>query len=188
MRLPTLTALAVMGLLLMNSCVVWKFDTLLTERNRDDVPKIAGRYIDSKGMNVTIKATQFSNTYLVTPQDGESGEVRVTLENIAPKRFLVQGTMDGVPGLPPFLLSVAEIDGKKITLYLFLGLDEKLAELGKKHGVTLEEIGFKSSAEAKEVFTTMLVVTAYDSVEGVIGFFNDLFSVEGAQKVTATRK
>jgi hypothetical protein len=165
-----------------------KFDKLLTERNRDDVPKLAGRYVDDKGQPVTIKPTEYSNTFIVSPPSGQA-EVRVTMENIAPNRFLVQGQMDGTErGLPTFFTSVAEIVKNKITLYFFFGLEEKIAELGKKHQVTFELIGINKDPKSKEVETVTWVLTAYESVDGVIGFYNDLFNLEGAQKITITKK
>ncbi|MDR1110166.1 MAG: hypothetical protein LBP92_05580 [Deltaproteobacteria bacterium] len=188
MRLTALSALAALGLLLMSSCVVWKFDNLLTERNPEGVPDISGSYVDSNNQRVGIGKTEFSNTFVVSPPDGQA-QVRVTLEQISPKRFLVQGRLEAqTQGLPQYMLSVAEIDGRRITLYFFLGLEEKIEELGRKHDVTFEVIGFKQDAKAKEVQGALGVLTAYQSVDGVVGFFDDLFSLEGAQKVVFTKK
>jgi hypothetical protein len=175
-------------MLLLNACVIWKFDTLLTERNRDDVPNIAGRYVDTQGQSITIQNTEFSNTFIVQPPAGRA-KVRATMENIAPNRFLVQGTMEGTkPGMPAFFMSVAEIIGTKITVYFFMNQDQKLKELADKHKVTYEMIGFVSDPKTEEIGVVMEVITAYESVEGVVGFFNDLFAVEGAQKVTLTKR
>jgi hypothetical protein len=188
MRLSILSVVAVLCLFILNSCVVWKFDTLLTERNRNDVPKLSGKYVDEKGQSVTFKPSEFTNTFIVTPSSGKA-PVRVTMENIGPKRYLVQGALTEIgQGLPTYALTVAEIDGKKITLYFFLGLDARLYDLAQKHNVKYELFGFKEDQKTDKVTSAMGVITAYDSVDGVIGFFNDLFSIEEAQKLVFTKK
>jgi hypothetical protein len=188
MRSLKLLTVSLLALLLLNSCVIWKFDTLLTERNRQDVPDISGRYVDSQGQAVTITKTEFSNTFQVTPPSGQA-EVRITMENIAPNRYLVQGKMSDVtPGMPPFIISVAEIVGNKITVYFFLNLDEKIREMAKRHNVTYELIGFKEDPKKEEISGALEVLTAYDSVDELIAFFNELFTLEDSQKVVITKR
>ncbi|MDR2387644.1 MAG: hypothetical protein LBE80_08700 [Deltaproteobacteria bacterium] len=188
MRILTLLTVTLLAMILLNSCVIWKFDTLLTERNRQDVPDISGGYVDSQGQPVTITKTEFSNTFLVKPPSGQA-EVRLSMENIAPNRYLVQAKMSEVtPGMPPFIISVAEIVGNNITVYFFLNLDEKIREMAKSHQVTYELIGFKEDANKDEITGALEVLTAYDSVDGLIAFFNELFTLEGSQKVVITKR
>ncbi|MDR3135334.1 MAG: hypothetical protein LBU69_04480 [Deltaproteobacteria bacterium] len=188
MRALTLATAAILGMILLNSCVIWKFDHLLTERNRDDVPNISGSYSDNKGQTVTIRGTAFSNTFMIVPPSGEA-EVRATMENIAPNRYLVQIFMDGVkPGLPPYFLSVAEIQGGVITAYFFVGLEDKIGEIGKRHNVTYEKVGIKEDPQSDEIPLAYDTLTAYNSVGQLIAFFNELFTLADAQKVVFTKK
>ena len=179
-----LAALAVMALFL-SSCVVWKFDSLLTERDRDEIPSLAGRYVDSQGQRVEIKKTGFSNTFIVLPPDRQA-PMRMTLELLEPGRFLVQARPDGQApfGQPPYMLSVAQIEGKKITVYFFPNLEERLAELAKERSVTIDLFANQNGGAGSAIFS---VVTGYESVGGIVGFFEDLFELPGAKTVTFTK-
>ncbi|MDR1297293.1 MAG: hypothetical protein LBO05_07970 [Deltaproteobacteria bacterium] len=184
----SLAVLGVLGFFLLTSCVVWKYGNLLTERNRDGIPAVAGSYVDANGQTIRVSKTDFANTFLVSPPNGQS-TVRVTMEPVEGSRFLVQGYLpEQVSGFPQHLLSVAEISGRKITVLFFPGLDAQVAELAKKRGVTVEMVGFKEKPEDKEVSIAFNTLTQYDSVDDLVGFFNDLFSLEGALRLEFNRK
>jgi hypothetical protein len=196
MKALTLATLAILGMFLMSSCVVWKFDTLLTERNRDDVPDISGRYVDSKNQTITITKTQFSNTFVLQPPSGQA-QVRMTMENLSPNRFLVQASMGTVePGMPSYFFSVAEVTGNKITAYFFVNQEAKVRELAAKHKVKVELVGITKTAagspppdpKTAPPDVNLDILTAYDSVDDLIAFVNELFTVEGSQKVTITKR
>jgi hypothetical protein len=183
-----LACLCVVVLFILSSCFVWKYDNLLTERNRDDVPNIVGNYRDNQGQEITIQKTEFSNTFVVSPPNGQS-PIRVTMEMIEPKRFLAQGSItQQETGLPQYFLSVVEIDGRKITVYFFPGLEEKIGELAKQNNIKVEMVGFKQKPEDKEVSAAFNILTEYNSVDGVVGFFNSLFTLEGSTTVIFNKR
>jgi hypothetical protein len=188
MRTIFLSVLTAVSFLVLSSCTVWKFDNLLTERNRDDIPKIAGTYVDSNKQSIRIRTTEFSNTFTVTPPDGKA-PVRVTLEMIEPKRFLVQGRLEGqTAGLPEYLITVAEIDGRTITVYFFPGLEEKIDALAKENRIKVELIGFKQSPDNQDVEAALNILTEYESVDDLINFFQALFTMEGSQRLVFTKR
>jgi hypothetical protein len=182
-----ITCLTLLGalLLFLTSCVVWKFDSLLTERNRDEIPKLAGRYVDASGQQIEIKKTDFSNTFTVLPPDKQS-PLRVTIENIDSDRYIIQGRLEGVAGdgQPAYLLSVAKINGNTITVYFFPDLEEKLKELAQSHDMTIEMF----TAQKGEPGAVFAVITQYQSVEPLLDFFKSLFDLSGNVTLSFTKK
>jgi hypothetical protein len=187
-NLLILITLSILTTLVLSSCVLWKYDTLLTERNRPGLPNLSGTYTDSNGQQIKVSKTDFSNTFLVSPPNGQS-TVRVTIEQIEGKRYIVQGFLpEQVSGFPQYLFSVAEIDNRKIVVYFFPALEDKINELATQNKISVEVFGFKENPENEDVTAAFNVLTQYENVDDLINFVNGLFSLEGSLTLEFNRK
>jgi hypothetical protein len=170
----SLVALVSLTFTLLSGCVLTKTEPLLQMRNISDAPNLAGVWSDANDERVTIKKTEFNNTYdAYPPDDSKSFPLRLTLERLAGDRYVVQISTPQEDDSEAVALTVAEIVRGRLTfMVLNMGID-MLIELGAKHGVAINDSG---------------VITAYDSADGVFSFFTEIFDLEGVQPKIFTKR
>jgi hypothetical protein len=127
----------------------------------EGTPNLVGRYLDEEGSQIRVlgRDNTSDNSFVAYPPSKKS-PLNITIQHLTGQKFVIQAQPEDNLGV---LLTVAEIDLPKVTLYIFPQSGDAVKALAKKNQVTLNKDG---------------LITEYKSAEGVIKMFMGLFDLE----------
>ncbi|MDR1083761.1 MAG: hypothetical protein LBP22_02625 [Deltaproteobacteria bacterium] len=157
--------------LFISGCVMTMPKPLLSSRHVQNVPDLVGRYLDERGEEVRILASDATNnnSFVAYPPN-KKNSLYVTIQQLSGSQYIVQAKPEGGQGV---FLSVAEISLPKITVYVFPNSGGAVMELASRNQVAVNEDG---------------LITEYKSAQGIITFFQSLFSINDKEPLVFTKQ